>query len=171
MLRRFLHGLAFGAGFGLAMGAIIFIAPYVQVRTQNSSPAVETTSVSPGTTQSSTRAEKFPPFHEGTIQERVEIATAITLAQYEKAPNGEMQAIITEILKAPTNFQYSVGDEHVSGRYLPEAGQSRGDKLIVFFVGSPPRFAQSFSVYGDRIPGAGDMELQGFLELVRASGT
>lgn len=170
MLTKFVHGVAFGAGFGIALGALAWLWTYIAAKPLNMHVPTSSTERPGSPLLSSELAETFPSFNEGSMKERIKAATAITLAQFEKAPNGEMQAIITQVLKAPEDFNYAVGDEHSSERYFPEKGRSKGDKVIVFFVGAPPRFAQSFSVYGDRIPGAADLRLRDFIEMVDEAG-
>lgn len=101
------------------------------------------------------------PFHEMPIEQKIEHASLIAVAEFEEAEDGRMRAIIKEILKkAPgTVSYYDVGDEHPMSSFYPSSGRSRGDGLVLFFAGSPATMRLSMTYTGDRISSLGDMPL------------
>jgi hypothetical protein len=105
-------------------------------------------------------------FHELPIEEQIKEASLIAVAKYEPAPDGQMKAIITDILKKDPNVvsYYDVGDEHPSSSYYPKDRSSYGDGLVIFFTGSPATMRMSMSYEGDRIRSLGDMPLSLFKE-------
>ena len=128
MKRRFLAGLAFGAGFSISflvvwmLGAMLVTPLMMRLSSHemmvpgpesrvSSSPASTSTSTS---TSTSVLQPMTPNFHELPLEEQIKHASVIALAQYEPSPDGRQRAIIKEILKQTpgTTFYYKVGDEY-----------------------------------------------------------
>lgn len=179
MFRKFLDGMAFGAGFGIACVALYLFVSFVvlpavvdtNVRNPDAPEVVvpERGHVPPGDSWTET---DFRAFFDASIDERIDASTAIALAKYERSDDGRMKAVISEYLKleAGVKIQYGVGDEHPSSSYYPTAGEIRGDGLVIFFAGSPARMVMSTSVSGDRITGLSDIPLELFREKCTNNG-
>lgn len=115
---------------------------------------------------STERSEPGRPFYELPLEEKIEQASMIAVAEYQEGSDGRMQAIITDILKKgpDTVSYYDVGDEHPMSSYYPVEGRDRGDGVILLFTGSPARMGVSMSYRGERISSLGDMPLSLFRE-------
>ncbi len=100
-------------------------------------------------------------FYDLPVEEQIDRASMIAVAEYVESPDGQMKAIIQEILKKEPNTisYYEIGDEHPSSSYYPQEGYSHGDGLIIFFTGSPATMAVASSFTGNRIRSLGDMPL------------
>ena len=175
MGKRFIDGLAFGAGFGVAFVVIWYFAayfiypriaePYTEILsgTEYSNPTTYSRSVPAETLEPAvSRDEVRVPFHELTLEQQIELSSVIALAEYTQSEDGQMKAIITEFLKKDpgTVIYYSVGDEHSISSYYPKEGSNHGDGIVIFFVGSPAPMQMSMTYSGDRIRGLGDMPLK-----------
>jgi hypothetical protein len=106
------------------------------------------------------------PFHELSVEQQIEQASMIALAEYEEGEDGRMRAIIREILKKEpgTVSYFDVGDEHGMHSFYDRDDRAHGDGVIIFFTGSPARMALSMTYRGERIGGLGDMPLALFRE-------
>jgi len=108
--------------------------------------------------------EKAPtiPFHELELDQQIEQSSVIAIARYEPGNNGEVKAIITEILKKDPNttFYYNIGDEYKSSSYYPRDNTRYGDGVVIFFTGSPANMRMSMSYHGDRIRSLGDLPIE-----------
>lgn len=160
MLNKFVSGLVFGAGFGVALVAVLFASSYMRFRV----PAPVTVADGPSATVSSRPmpADDMPAFHELPIDERISKSSAIALARFELAPDGMRRAVISEFLKQEPSAEvgYAVGDEFFDGSYYPSEAPTRGDGMVIFFVGTPARPRQWSYYSGDRITGLGDMPIK-----------
>ena len=101
------------------------------------------------------------PFHSLPIEEQIQQATLIAVAEYEEGDDGRTRAIIREILKKEpgTVSYFDVGDEHPMSSYYGAPDRSRGDGVVIFFLGSPATMRLSMSFEGERIRSLGDMPL------------
>ncbi|MBZ2190350.1 hypothetical protein K8B33_14665 [Alcanivorax sp. JB21] len=115
---------------------------------------------------SAQHSEPGRPFYELPLEEQIEQASVIAVAEYKEGSDGRMRAIITDILKKEpgTVSYYDVGDEHPGSSYYPMEGRSHGDGVILFFTGSPARMSVSMTYRGERISSLGDMPLSLFRE-------
>lgn len=106
------------------------------------------------------------PFHRRSIEEQIEQSSMVAIAEFEKGNDGRKKAIIREILKKDpgVSSQYSVGREHTMSSYYPAVSSHRGDGVIIFFTGSPPRMARSLPYEHGRILSLGDIQLAQFKE-------
>jgi hypothetical protein len=163
MTKRFLEGLALGAGFALAFLAVLATGLLVVPITFSSRPTVvegPSASFSPPPLPS----QLSPNFDDLPIEEQIKASSVIALARFEAAPDGKQKAIIREFLKkAPgTEIHYEVGGEYPRASHYPTEGRSHGDGVIIFFVGSPAEMRMSMSYHGDRITGLGDIPIELF---------
>ena len=163
MIKRFLDGLAFGAGFGIAFSIVsiavwMFLIPTLlsQGSYQTPGPIVFDGDESPGIPMSS--IAEFEDFSEMSVDDQIAAASVIALIDYEPADDGRMQAIIGEILKKSDDveFSYEIGDEYHSHSYYPD-GRRSNDGAVIFFAGSPARMRYSTTYSGDRITGLSNM--------------
>jgi hypothetical protein len=160
MLKKFAEGLVFGAGFAISFLAVSWLGLSLPV-SMSFDPPPDLPRTEATTLWSSYEAEETP-FHELPVEQQIEVATVIALVRYEPAADGQMRALISEILKkAPAvTFRYAVGDEYGELSYHPRSNTIYGDGGIVFFAGSPPVMRRSMSHSQGRIPGLGDMPLE-----------
>lgn len=109
-------------------------------------------------------------FHEWPVEKKVQAASVIAVAKWEKS-DSTMKCVISEILKqAPnTTFYYKVGDEFRPGNRQIRDNTSYGDGQVLFFTGSPASFRYSTSYTDDRIAGSGDMPITELRELIGKS--
>lgn len=153
MLRKFIEGLVFGAGFTIAAIVIGVIGATTYFSTLPISHR-SGESADEGNTR---------PFHELSIDEQIEAASVIAVARFEPAEDGRMKAVLTELLKKNegTRFHYDIGDEYSHASYYPnERRPAYGDGVVIFFEGSPAMMRSSMSYSGDRIGALGDMPLK-----------
>jgi hypothetical protein len=164
VLRKFVEGIVFGAGFAIAFLAVAWIAG-AQLLSMVSTSGGPTMGYG-GWESGISHVDEEPglPFHELSIEEQIEKSSVIALARFEPAPDGKIKAVFKEFLKkAPkVTFHYEVGDEYPSASFYPKQGMDRGDGLVAFFVGSPAEMRLSMNYSGDRISGLGDIPLELF---------
>ncbi len=105
-------------------------------------------------------------FYELSIDEKIERASMIAVADFVEAEDGLQRAIISEILKKDAGIEayYDVGDEHSSSSFYPREGYKSGDGIVLFFTGSPAVMTFGSTYSGDRISGLGDIPLKLFRE-------
>ncbi len=170
MLKKFIDGLLFGAGFALAFiilwyAAAYWIAPQLISAQIDSAIAKDERldrPIRPSETQVREWIEERPPFHELNIDEQIKKASVIAIAKYEQSSSGATKAVFREFLKRnpSVEFHYKVGDEYPDlARSLTE-DVDYGEGLIVFFVGSPASMRRSITYSRDRIRGLGDMPIE-----------
>ena len=163
MLKRFLDGLAFGAGFSIALVAIWVVVSLVLMPAMFS-PTLpdmpEPIELEDGDLYigSWPVIDEFANFSEMPVDDQIAAASVIALLAYEPAEDGRMQAIFSEVLKKAddVDFRYDVGDEFHSHSYYPDDTRSH-DRAVVFFTGSPARMRYSTTFRGDRITGLYNM--------------
>ena len=174
MLKKFIEGLIFGGGFGIAFLGLWYVAAYLitpmLAESQIEQVSNKHLSYFDAKTQSSHSQGSAifrptePQFHELKLEEQIKKASVIAIAKYEPSPDGKMRAIIKEFLKKDpgVTLYYKLGDEYASASYYPKDKTTYGDGLIIFFVGSPATMRMSMSYQGDRIHSLGDIPLELF---------
>jgi hypothetical protein len=182
-MKRFLDGLIFGAGFGLAflviayIGFSLIIVPgMIENQGFESSRTVnepDQYAPSEATAIPSNDERELLPFSDLGMEDQIEHASVIALAEFQPAADGKMLAVITDILKKEDGviFYYQVGDELVGSSYYPRDKVLHGDGLVAFFTGSPASMRMSMTYHGERIGGLGDMPLKLFRERCESAGT
>ena len=173
MFKKFVDGLAFGAGFSIAfivLWMIVTVVIYPVYLESQMSDLAGTEIVFPDDSDDTSLtvhpAYGGEPFYSLSIEEQIAKSSAVALAKYEPANDGRMQAIIVEYLKLQpgTEIRYAVGDEYRGSSYYPNEDRNRGDGVVIFFTGSPATMELSTSVYGDRVTGLNDIPLALFRE-------
>ena len=168
MIRKFVEGLVFGAGFTIAAGLVAWLGwgLLTPVIFSRSEPVISSGVTTSGAVPDALRDVGRPVFHELPLEEQIRQASVIALARYEPAPDGQMKAVVKEFLKKDpdTTLRYNIGDEYPTGSFYPEAGTDRGDGIVIFFQGSPADLTMSMNYSGDRIRGLGDIPLALFRE-------
>lgn len=156
MFKRFLHGLAFGAGFALSFLVIGWVGLGLLIPTFTTTGVVSRSGNVPQVGD-----EGATPFHELPIDQQIASASVIALLRYEPATDGKMKAVVAEFLKRDPNatFHYDIGDEYGESSFYPVQGTSRGDGQVAFFAGSPPILRLGMSYSGNRVLGLGDMPI------------
>jgi hypothetical protein len=108
------------------------------------------------------RAE-FEQFHNLSLDQKIDVASAIAIGTFQEAEDGRHKAIITEFLKKEPNIDlyYNVGDEypHMSS-YPNERGDKSEQSFILFFAGNPPMMRTGMTYHGDRISGLNDIPVK-----------
>lgn len=162
VLKKFRDGFVFGLGFSLACVLVAYIAiSSNELTVIDSSPSAIENPNMPIYESYHRQEDAFNKFHELPVDEQIEMASAIAIAKYEKAPDGKMKAIIKEFLKKNegTTIYYDIGDEYEASSFYPEEKVRYGEGVIIFFTGSPASMRMSMTFSGDRIGGLGDMPL------------
>jgi hypothetical protein len=110
--------------------------------------------------------EKIDNFYQLSVDEKVELASAIAIGSFQEAEDGLQRAIITEFLKKDPDIDlyYDVGDEYASMSSYPNEHEYSYDKsehnFIVFFAGNPPMMRTGTTYHGDRISGLNDIPVK-----------
>ena len=178
MWRKFIEGLAFGAGFGIAFLAIWYVSAAWMVprligsrvhEAETHFPVPASADKSSSTSAAEDRVRSGKPFHELGIDEQIKQASAIAIARFEHAADGENKAIIREFLKKDPGVEiyYAVGDEYQAASMYPREHTRIGDGVVIFFEGSPAQMVLLMSYYGDRIAGLGDIPIELFRDKCR----
>lgn len=170
MLRKFVEGLVFGAGFAISFVAVWYSASFlippafVAPEVERGAGAVAPPPGDRAGTVPNAEAPRGPaiPFHEQSLDDRIRNSSVIALARYEPAPDGRMKAVVKEFLKRDPDvtIYYDIGDEYPGASYYPKTNTSYGDGVIIFFVGSPAEMRLSTSFAGDRIRGLADLPVE-----------
>jgi hypothetical protein len=165
MAKKFLEGLAFGAGFTISFLALSYVVAFFAMPAFVSRNLITETDSLKGSPLPSSRMEG-PRFHELTVGEKINEASVIALLRYEPISDGEVKAVVREFLKKEpgVDIYYGIGDEYPHASYHVSDKSDRGDGVILFFVGSPAEMRMSATYAGDRIRGLGDIPLQLFRE-------
>src|SRR5690606_5431057 len=116
--------------------------------------------ISESPVSNSTPTQEFS-FRELSIDEKIDKASVIAVAEFQPQEDGVHAAIITEILKQDDNveFFYSVGDEYTPSSYYPIERQDRGDGVIIFFSGNPATMHFTTTYRGERVTGLADIPI------------
>lgn len=163
MLKKFISGIIFGSGFSIAflmcayIGLVHVVLPNAESTTYNTGSIVKSASSS----KVKPYKKMETPIRDLTIDEKIEHATVIAIAEYQPEKDGKQAAIITDILKQDkgVEFFYSIGDEYISSSYYPIENRDRGDGVIIFFHGNPASMRHSTTYRGNRITGLSDIPI------------
>lgn len=150
MLKKFVDGLVFGAGFAISFMAILLVSINWVSTAMIECQIEESVSNLDAERCQKEIPEKFKDqlkesknegklFHKLPLEEKIERASVIALVRYEDTSGPKVRAVIDEFFKKTpsSKIYYDVGDEYTYGNYYPEDGVERGDGLVVFFTGSP----------------------------------
>ena len=160
MLKKLLSGAIFGTGFSIAALSVytawmFYVLPPIIDQKITSDFAV---------TENSSQLQEFPNtpnFHELSVDEKIELATAIIVVRYEEGGNGNYKSVVEDVLKEEEGVElyYSVGEVYESDSHLKISDDFVPTRSIVFMQGSPAimRFSTTFD--GERIRGLGGISL------------
>lgn len=165
MLKKFLSGAAFGAGFSItALCAytvwMVLVLPQVFNQSFNSemdlnkglgsleSPSIES---STGTTD----------FYGLSIDEKINLSTAIIVVRHEKGDDGKYKSLVEDILKHEEGVElyYKVGETYEEHLYYELVGDFMPKRAIVFMNGNPATMRFSTTFDGERIGGLGGISM------------
>ncbi len=163
MIKRFLDGLSFGAGFGVAFTIVsiavwMFLIPTLLRPGSNVLPETIVFDGDDAAGVPQSAFNEFLDFSEMSVDDQIAAASVIVLIEFEPADDGRMKALISDILKETegAEFSYAVGDEYHSHSYYPGDRYSK-EREVIFFTGSPARMRYSTTYTGDRITGLNNM--------------
>jgi len=170
-VKKFIDGLKFGIGFGLAFLVILYLGLgfVVKMSTTVESdhknlPSEDAFIPSESAPRPSNDNREKVPFSDLNIEDQIKHASVIALGENIKNEDGQVKTVITEILKKDKGvvFYYEEGVEYRS--FYPRERVSYGDGVVIFFNGSPATMKRSMTYRGDRISSLGDMPLKLFRE-------
>ena len=159
MIRKFLGGLAFGAGIAVAFAIVGWCVLSLWTHVSLGPPHL-TASGGPAGTQ--VMDDSAPQFDKLSLDEKIKKASVITLARYEHSPDGKLKAVFKEFLKKAPDTDFYDTDQAQGSDLAKFGGVAEGDTLIAFYVGSPAAFAESISFTGEHLSMYGDMPLEMF---------
>ncbi|MEX2581414.1 MAG: hypothetical protein WD342_20325 [Verrucomicrobiales bacterium] len=108
------------------------------------------------------------PFHERSVGEKISQASVIFTIRYE-AKGGQMIGVVDRILKKADGtefYYYDEGDHYAGAEFTPKEGESRGEGMVNFCLGSPALMSCGSSIHNGRVPGLGGINLEDFEALV-----
>ena len=160
MLKKFFSGVIFGTGFSIAALCVytawtFFALPSI-INQNLTSEGISTESLS--------LYQEFaytPNFHELSVDEKIELATAILIVRYEEGNNGKYKSVIEDILKKDDGIElyYNVGEVYEDDSHYKISDEFAPTKAIVFMQGNPATMRFSTSFEGERIRGLGGISL------------
>ena len=175
MVKKFLDGLAFGAGFGISIVAIWVLASWVgsqlvspPVFSDTASPSAELRDQDVGSAVEDSAIAFAERTSSLSLEERISEANEIALVKYEESDDGLMRAIVSEVLKQDPDSELGldVGEEFFRMSFYPDPNERRADAEILVLADPSAKSWPSMSIYGTRIPSLGNMPLDLFREKI-----
>lgn len=159
MIKLFVKGLIFGAGFAVALVAVFIIFSQYQI---SSFTPPEGGSVS---------YETMNEWGDLSIAERVEKSSVVALIRFNKEPDKLNSAYVAQILKkAPsTKIDIGVGQRMEESDFYSNEGSRDRNGVIAFYTEHSSHARGKAYLYDDRLVGSGDMPLKVFLKLFEKS--
>ena len=162
MFKVFLKGFVFGLG---AIAAVV--ATWIAFALSTGAPSISFSSRSniptmpAASADASVRGAVRRDFGDMTIDEQIASSSVIFITRFEPAEDGRRKAVITEILKSPSDgsFDFEVGDEYARLSTYSEDPNEYGDGYVTFMTGDPPDFRMSSNIREERIGGFGGIPL------------
>ncbi|WP_020412211.1 hypothetical protein [Microbulbifer variabilis] len=161
MLRKFLSGIVFGAGFTVAALSLytawmFYVIP--PLITENFDTEMTITEVP------SIEKKKYintPNFHELSVDEMIEKATVILTVRYEPGEDGNYKSVVEDILKQENgvDLYYRVGEVYEENTHHKMSDDFTPKKAVVFMQGNPASMRYSTTYSGERIRGLGGISL------------
>ena len=160
MLRKFLSGIMFGAGFSIAAlcayTAWIFLVfpPLIGQNMNSEMSFTESTSSLP-------RQVMTPNFSELPVDEKIELATAIIIVKYEEGEEGNYKSLVEDILKHAEGVElyYKVGEVYEENSHHKVSDEFVPSRAIVFMEGNPATMRFSTTFDGERVRGLGGISV------------
>lgn len=109
------------------------------------------------------RQEKPKNFYQLSVDEKIEMASAIAIGKFQDAEEGLQKAVISEFLKKDPDLEiyYDIGDElPFMSSYQIKSFDKSGLNFIVFFTGNPPIMKSGMTYEGERIRGLNDIPIK-----------
>ena len=160
MLKKFFSGAIFGTGFSIAGLCIytawmFFVLPLLIGQNFNSEVVV---------TENPSQLQHFvntPNFHELSVDEKIELATAIIIVKFEEGENGNYKSVVEDILKKEEGVQlyYNVGELYEDASHYKVEDEYVPTRAIIFMQGNPATMRFSTTFEGERVRGLGGMAL------------
>lgn len=161
MIKRFFNGMVFGTGF--VFSALVILTLWSNYSFQSYTEM----SYGPDIISVEPKVSKYPiinNFSDLSLDQKIEMATAILVTSIEKDESGEYRSTVAEILKKNDDVElyYNVGDvydDHTDySRYEDASFIPKG--FIVFMTQNPATMTYSTSFSGARISGLGDITME-----------
>ena len=158
MFSIFKKGLIFGAGFIISAITVGYLAISLFVGFIYESDETEGY-------QWSSRTYDSQSFEGTTLEEKIELSSAIFIAKFEETDNGFVTAVVTDIIKTTPDaeLKYSVGDIYPDASYYKEDNVRHGDGVVIFFAGSPGKQKMTFNYSNNRIGGLNNISVEQFI--------
>lgn len=182
MLKKFVNGLVFGAGFAISLVGILLVSINWVSTAMIECQIDENVSNLDEERCQEEIPEKFKDqlkegknegklFHKLPLEEKIEQASVIALVRYEDTSGPKVRAVIDEFLKKnpSSKIHYDVEDEYTYGSYYPEDGVERGDGLVVFFTGSPATMKYSTTYDDSRVLGLSNIPINLLKKKIKSS--
>ncbi|MBU2886484.1 hypothetical protein KO507_11985 [Gilvimarinus agarilyticus] len=160
MLKKFLSGIVFGAGFSIAALGIytawmLYVFPPLVYKSFTSEPVV---------TEGSAQFQPIidtPNFHELSVDEKIDLATAIIVVKFEDGDNDHYKSVVEDILKKEEGVElyYNLGEVYEENTHYKMSDEFVPTRAIVFLQGNPATMRFSTTFNGDRIRGLGGISL------------
>lgn len=136
MLRKFLHGIVFGIGMGVALLAMYLVSIFLVI----------------------------PEYLDSMIEEGHETASlqnsdTLLVVRFEGLKGERQSAIIEQIhhRQDAQQFSFDIGDEYPSASFAPKGDASYGSGAVVLISGPWMLPGFSANIYDGRVPGIQDM--------------
>jgi len=106
-----------------------------------------------------------------TDDEQIALASALVIGRYEPGPDDSRVGFAKEIYadSPAVEPKLVIGAEIPGSRYYPDKHDTRSGLILLFVEGSEHPKTTLF-MYGDRIPGFGDMPLELLIKKFEADG-
>jgi hypothetical protein len=114
--------------------------------------------------------EKRPSQEELTTEEEIKLSTGIVLTELRKS-GDKYQSYVVEILKQTSSgeFPIKIGDIYPRKAIYATEDHTMHNGVVALFHGEFAAEWHTLYVYGDRIPGYGNMSVSKLKELIRES--
>lgn len=164
MLKKLLAGAVFGTGFSIAALSIYtawmfyILPPLIEKKFDQ-----KFTSEIPMTDNTSQLLEftNTANFHELSVDEKIELATAIIVVKFEEGDNGNYKSVVEDVLKKKEGVElyYNVGEVYESDSHHKMSDEFVPKRSVVFMQGNPATMRFSTTFDGERIRGLGGISL------------
>ncbi|MDF1818226.1 MAG: hypothetical protein P1U54_06280 [Immundisolibacteraceae bacterium] len=160
MLKKLFSGAIIGTGFSIATLSVYTVWMFYVLP-----PLIEQSRNSEVITPESPRQLQYfsntPNFDELSVDEKIELATAIIILKFEEGENGNYKSIVEDILKKEEGVElyYNVGEVYEDDTYYKMSDDFVPTRAIVFMQGSPASMRFSTTFDGERIRGLGGISL------------
>lgn len=147
MIKTFIKGLVFGAGFSISVLIIFFFAKELLIKNMEDKSTIP--------------ASHSSEWHQLSNDEQLKKATAIALIRYSDSKDGSKIAFVEKIYTDKSiKLDLKPGDPYSNLRYYPRKDSFRERTgVLVLFRDSPPIEQSTLYLYDDRVAAYGDMPI------------